>query len=180
MWRPRTTRWQRKLNSYDLSRTICIEINLSTMGVLRKCRRVLSEIKQRMAMAEQRKEPRQRIKEWAKVVLMDQTTVYNCTISDISQNGACLRVGDARVPDDFYLFRKRDNTVRVVVVRSRRYGAIGVQYIAFADEQTADTVRDAVRSRSKATVAPPRRSDGREIFTSAFEDSGFRRRVSDG
>lgn len=132
-------------------------------------------------MAEQRKEQRQRIKEWAKVVLLDQTTVYNCTISDISQNGACLRVGDARVPDDFYLFRKRDNTVRVVVVRSRRYGAIGVQYVASADEQAADTVRDAVRmSRSKTTVAPPRRSDGREIFTSAFVDAGYRRRASDG
>jgi hypothetical protein len=84
-------------------------------------------------MRENRKEPRRRTKEWAKLVLLDGSAVYNCTITDISTCGASLRVGDATIPDRFYFFRKREGTLYRVAVRSRRYGTVGVEFLEPVD-----------------------------------------------
>ena len=77
-------------------------------------------------MREKRRETRKWTKEWAKILLADGTTVLNCTVVNISPNGACLRVGTAEIPDRFYLFRKADQTLRGAEVRGRRYQTVGV------------------------------------------------------
>ena len=66
----------------------------------------------RPKMRENRREPRKKMKEWAKIVLTDERTVYNCTVIDISPQGASLKIGIAAVPDHFFLFRKTDQTLR--------------------------------------------------------------------
>ena len=80
-----------------------------------------------MYMRENRRERRQRTKEWAKIVLRDEKTVYNCTIVDISSRGANLKIGKAIIPDHFFLFRKVDRTLREATVKSRRFQAVGVE-----------------------------------------------------
>jgi hypothetical protein len=77
-------------------------------------------------MHERRREFRKWTKEWAKILLPDGETVLNCTIVNVSPNGACLRIGTATVPDRFYLFRKSDQTLRGAEVRGRRYQTVGV------------------------------------------------------
>ena len=81
-------------------------------------------------MRENRREPRKKTKEWAKIVLTDERTVYNCTVIDISPQGASLKIGIAAVPDHFFLFRKTDQTLREATVKSRRYQAVGVELTA--------------------------------------------------
>jgi hypothetical protein len=132
-------------------------------------------------MRENRKEARKRTKEWGKIVLVDKEMVFNCTITDVSQSGACLRVGLARVPDEFHFLRKVTNTLYRVVVRSRRYEAIGVQFVEPLDPNSEDAsrVHRTIDAQKRAPLRRgPLRSDGREIFTS-FDDTGLRRRADD-
>src|SRR5262249_13870091 len=99
---------------------------------------------------------------WAKIVLEDERTVFNCTIIDISDHGASLRVGSARLPDRFFLFRKTDQTLRSAIVRSRRYQTLGVEFGAplSLDDERPKAILEAIiapkssaQSRSKPKMA---------------------------
>lgn len=130
-------------------------------------------------MRENRKEPRKRTKEWAKIVLMDKSTVFNCTITDISPGGASLRVGDVRVPDEFYFYRKADSSLRQAVVKSRRYGTIGVQFDEFIDPNTEDGLALQKAVTLKRTAPALRAPWMRGSAPFLFADTGARRRYTD-
>jgi hypothetical protein len=101
-------------------------------------------------MREKRRETRKWTKEWAKILLADGTTVLNCTVVNISPNGACLRVGTATIPDRFYLFRKADQTLRGAEVRGRRYQTIGV-FLGPPLDQTSEVTQSIMAPlRNKA------------------------------
>jgi hypothetical protein len=114
-----------------------------------------------MYMREHRREPRKKTKEWAKIVLADERTVYNCTIIDISPQGASLKIGIADIPDHFFLFRKVDQTLRKATVKSRRYQTVGVELGAplnLEDERPKAILNAIITARSsphKKTINSP-------------------------
>lgn len=122
-------------------------------------------------MRENRREPRKRIKEWAKIVLEDERTVFNCTIADLSAHGACLKIGTAVLPDRFLLFRKADQTLREATVKSRRFQTVGVELsppLSAGDARVKASL-DAINAR-KPPPSPLaiRRAERRQIFRTAL------------
>jgi hypothetical protein len=121
-------------------------------------------------MRESRTEPRKWTKEWGKIILDDGDTVFNCTIVNVSTRGACLRIGNAALPDRFYLYRKTDGTLRKAVVKGRRYQTIGVQLddpLDLDGEVGREIMRALSKRRGPAELVSrraPRTTDSRQGF----------------
>lgn len=79
-------------------------------------------------MRENRRSQRHRIKEWAKIILNEGRLVLNCTVTDISDTGARLRIGPAEVPTAFFLYRKSNRSLREVAVMNRGFQTIGISF----------------------------------------------------
>jgi hypothetical protein len=115
-------------------------------------------------------EVRKWTKEWAKILLPDGQGVLNCTIVNVSPNGACLRIGTANVPDRFHLFRKSDRSLRLAEVRGRRYQTVGVLLAQPLDSRSEEAQRilaplAAHAARMEASRRTARRYvDNRPLF----------------
>ena len=68
-----------------------------------------------------------------KIVSMNYTSVYECSVRNISETGARLRCFDpASIPDEFRLLMPADQIIREARVVWRRGDLLGVQFTAEA------------------------------------------------
>jgi hypothetical protein len=96
-----------------------------------------------MAMIEadlnKRAATRSRVLKGAKILHMNQLSVSDCTVRDLSQTGAKLMCGNPmQVPTIFRLLLPNENTIQEARVVWRREGMIGVE---FTGEKTRAPVK---------------------------------------
>jgi hypothetical protein len=100
---------------------------------------------------ERRQSPRKTVREWAKIIIDGGRAVRNCTISDISANGALLVTGTTDTPETFFLYRKADQSLREAVVARRTGQSVGVRLASPLDptSELAQTLMAALRRSAK-------------------------------
>jgi PilZ domain len=88
-----------------------------------------------------RSSARARVLKGAKIVTMNQWSVIDCTVRDLSETGAKLVCGDPiAVPNEFRFLLPTENTIRTAKVVWRRETLIGVE---FTSEKTRAPARKA-------------------------------------
>ena len=94
-------------------------------------------------MDDRRKVPRRRVLKEGKIVYADGLRVFDCTIRDISENGARLLIANTvGLPDKFQLFEKSSGLLYPASVVWRQANAIGVQF-----DGPATSINDPVNKR---------------------------------
>lgn len=79
-------------------------------------------------MNEHRKSRRTHTKKLAKIVFDDGRTPVNCIILDTSEGGARLLMeSNEELPDQFFLFRRAELSLREATVVRRAYKTVGVR-----------------------------------------------------
>jgi len=81
------------------------------------------------AMAERRTKTRPRTLKAAKIIFNQRRSVFDCTARDLTDEGACLIIGGAGLPDTFELQIPADNLRRHCRVSWKRAGRIGVKFV---------------------------------------------------
>ena len=72
---------------------------------------------------------RRRVLKDGKIVLMNNWSVFDCCVRDMSDTGARIRCQDpATVPDEFRLLIPNDNIIRNVRVAWRRQNECGLYF----------------------------------------------------
>jgi PilZ domain-containing protein len=80
-------------------------------------------------MDEKRKIARRRVLKEGKIVFADGMRVIDCTIRDMSDNGARLLIANSvGVPETFHLFEKSSGMVYPATVVWRQPRAIGIKF----------------------------------------------------
>ncbi len=80
-------------------------------------------------MDDKRKTPRRRVLKEGKIVFADGKCLLDCTIRDMSDNGARLLIASTvGVPERFHLFQKSSGLFYGARVVWRQPGAVGVQF----------------------------------------------------
>jgi hypothetical protein len=80
-------------------------------------------------IAEHRKEPRTRTLKGATITFRGRTSVIDCTVRNLSPNGACLEVVSQNgIPDSFELLIDTDKSVHSCCVAWRKASRIGVEF----------------------------------------------------
>ena len=80
-------------------------------------------------MDDRRKVPRRRVLKEGMIVYADGLRVFDCTIRDISENGARLLIANTvGLPDKFQLFEKSSGLLYPTTIVWRQANAIGVQF----------------------------------------------------
>lgn len=80
-------------------------------------------------MDDKRKIPRRRVLKEGKIVYADGLRVFDCTIRDISDNGARLLIANTLgLPDKFHLFEKSSGLLYPASIVWRQANAIGVEF----------------------------------------------------
>lgn len=73
---------------------------------------------------------RQRVLKSAKIVSMNQWSLIDCTVRDMSETGAKLMVADPMtIPNLCRFLLPADNTIRDARVAWRRDGSVGIEFI---------------------------------------------------
>lgn len=82
-----------------------------------------------MDNVDKRRSIRHRVLKDGKIVLLNNWSVVDCCVRDMSEDGARIRCQDpASVPDEFRLLIPRDNTIRNVRVAWRRKDECGLLF----------------------------------------------------
>jgi hypothetical protein len=82
---------------------------------------------------------RARVLKGAKIVHLNQWSLTDCTVRDLSQTGAKLLCGDPMsIPSNFRFLLPADNTIQEARVVWRREGMIGIE---FTSEKTRAPTR---------------------------------------
>ena len=80
-------------------------------------------------MDEKRKTPRRRVLKVGKIIFADGMRLIDCTIRDMSDNGARLLIANTvGLPDAFHLFEKSSGMVYPASVVWRQPAAVGVKF----------------------------------------------------
>jgi hypothetical protein len=80
-------------------------------------------------MDEKRKSPRRRVLKEGKIIFADGLRVIDCTIRDMSQEGARLLIASTLgVPDTFHLFEKSTGLVYPATIAWRQASSVGVKF----------------------------------------------------
>jgi hypothetical protein len=75
--------------------------------------------------------PRLRVLKGAKIVHMNQWSISDCTVRDLSKTGAKLLCGNPMaLPSTFRLLLPADNTIQDARVVWRREGMVGIEFTA--------------------------------------------------
>jgi PilZ domain len=83
--------------------------------------------------------PRARVLKGAKVVLLNQWSLIDCTVRDLSETGAKLLCADPlTIPNEFRFLLPAENTIREARVAWRRDGMVGIE---FTSEKTKAPMR---------------------------------------
>lgn len=82
-----------------------------------------------MAEADKRGAPRQRVLKAAKIITMDNTSVIDCMVRNMSETGAQLVIEKSvRMPDEFQFFLANGDTVRDAALAWHRGDRVGVKF----------------------------------------------------
>ena len=82
-----------------------------------------------MAEEDKRGAPRQRVLKAAKIITMDNTSVVDCTVRNMSDTGAQLVIEKSvKMPDEFQFFLANGDTVRDAVLAWHRGDRVGVKF----------------------------------------------------
>ena len=82
--------------------------------------------------------PRHRVLKGAKIVLLNQWSVVDCTIRDMSESGAKIICKDqVAVPNEFRFLIPSENTIRTARVIWRRNDMLGIQFTSEASRAPA-------------------------------------------
>ena len=82
-----------------------------------------------MAEEEKRGTPRQRVLKAAKIISMDNKTVIDCMVRNLSETGAQLVIEKTvAMPDQFQFFLANGDTIRDAIVAWNRGDRIGVKF----------------------------------------------------
>jgi hypothetical protein len=82
-----------------------------------------------MDVGDKRRAIRRRVLKDGKIVLLNNWSVVDCCVRDMSESGARIRCQDpASVPDDFRLLIPSDNIIRNVHVAWRRQNECGLYF----------------------------------------------------
>jgi len=96
------------------------------------------------------RKPRQRVLKTAKIVMLNDSRFYDCTVRDISEGGAKLICGEqAYIPNEFRFYTPWDHTIRSARVVWRKDNQMG---IAFTSEKS-DAPRMKMLDGNKLSVA---------------------------
>ena len=80
-------------------------------------------------MDDRRKVPRRRVLKEGKILYADGIRVFDCTIRDISENGARLLIANTMgLPDKFQLFEKSSGLLYPASIVWRQTNSIGVHF----------------------------------------------------
>lgn len=94
-------------------------------------------------MDDKRKFPRRRVLKEGKIVFADGLRVLDCTIRDMSEEGARLLIASTvGLPDTFQLYEKSSGTLYPCSIAWRQANAIGVHFGG-----PATSIHDAVNKR---------------------------------
>lgn len=78
---------------------------------------------------ENRKSPRRKVLKDGKIVIMNNWSLIDCCVRNLSDTGARLRCDDAlSVPEEFRLLIPSDQWIRDAKVVWRRDGCVGVHF----------------------------------------------------
>ncbi len=82
-----------------------------------------------MAEEEKRNSPRQRVLKAAKIITMDNTSVVDCTVRNMSDSGAQLVIEKSvKMPDEFQFFLANGDTVRDAELAWHRGDRVGLKF----------------------------------------------------
>ena len=82
-----------------------------------------------MAEEDKRIAPRQKVLKAAKIISIDNKTVLDCTVRNLSDTGAQLVIEkNVSVPDEFQFFLANGDTVRDAVLAWHRGDRVGVKF----------------------------------------------------
>jgi hypothetical protein len=82
-----------------------------------------------MAEEEKRTLPRQRVLKAAKIITMDNTSVIDCTVRNMSDAGAQVVIEKSvKMPDEFQFFLANGDTVRDAVLVWHRGDRVGIKF----------------------------------------------------
>ncbi len=94
-------------------------------------------------MDDKRKTARRRVLKEGKIVFADAMRVIDCTIRDMSPEGARLVIANSvGVPDTFMLYEKSSGTLHPASVVWRQTNALGVKF-----DGPASSIHDAINKR---------------------------------
>jgi len=94
-------------------------------------------------MDDKRKTPRRRVLKEGKIVYADGLRVIDCTIRDMSENGARLLIANTLgLPDTFQLYEKSSGLLYPASITWRQTNAIGVHFVG-----PATSIHDAANKR---------------------------------
>jgi hypothetical protein len=94
-------------------------------------------------MDEKRKVPRRRVLKEGKIVYADGLRVLDCTIRDISEDGARLLIANTvGLPDKFQLFEKTSGLLYPASIAWRQPNSIGVHF-----DGPASSIHDPANKR---------------------------------
>ena len=94
-------------------------------------------------MDDKRKTPRRRVLKEGKIVFADGLRVIDCTIRDMSENGARLLIANTLgLPDTFRLYEKSSGLLYPASIAWRQSNAIGVHF-----KGPATSIHDAANKR---------------------------------
>jgi hypothetical protein len=82
-----------------------------------------------MAEEEKRGTPRQRVLKAGKIITMDNTSVVDCTVRNMSDSGAQVIIEKSvRMPEEFQFFLANGDTVRDAVLAWHRGDRVGIKF----------------------------------------------------
>ena len=82
-----------------------------------------------MAEDDKRSAPRQRVLKAAKIITMDNTSVVDCTVRNLSDAGAQLIIEKSvRMPEEFQFFLANGDTVCDAVLAWHRGDRVGLKF----------------------------------------------------
>jgi hypothetical protein len=94
-------------------------------------------------MDDKRKAPRRRVLKEGKIVFADAMRVIDCTIRDMSKDGARLLIANTiGIPDTFSLYEKSTGLLYPTSIVWRQSNALGVKF-----EGPATSIHDAANKR---------------------------------
>ncbi len=94
-------------------------------------------------MDDKRKVPRRRVLKEGKIVYADAKCVMDCTIRDMSSEGARLLIANTiGIPDSFHLYEKSTGLLYPTSVAWRQSNALGVKF-----DGPPTSIHDAVNKR---------------------------------